>query len=88
MRSFGTMSSRRSRRHGKTNGSRDTAWGWAERLAPMEPASVEGVLRELDDKVDRLARAIRNPGVLITCAMLPIRLMEVWDREKVMDALA
>jgi hypothetical protein len=69
------------------NGSRDTAWGWAERLAPMEPSRIERELRELDTKVERLARAIRNPGALITCAMLPIRLMEVWDMERVMDAL-
>lgn len=67
--------------------SRETAWGWAERLAPLEPERIDGELRELDSHVDALARAIYNPGLLLSCAMIGIRVMEVWDVERVMDVL-
>lgn len=68
-------------------GSRDIAWKWAERLAPMTPKDMDRELLELDRYVDALAGGIRSPGFLINCATYIIRFAEQGDVEKVMDAL-
>lgn len=69
------------------NASRNIAWEWAERLAPMGAQEIEGELAQLDDVVDRLARTIRNPGFLINCASLVIWIAESKDVDRVMDVL-
>lgn len=67
--------------------SRDIAWKWAERLAPMSQEQMDRELLQLDSFVDGLAGAIRNPGFLVSCASYVIRFAEQEDVGKVMDAL-
>jgi hypothetical protein len=69
------------------NASRDIAWKWAERLAPLPPEQIDREMEELDDVVDKLAHTIRNPGFLINCAALVIWIAEKRDVGLVMDAL-
>lgn len=69
-------------------GSRDLAWKWAQRFATTDAARLPLEIDALDHVVATLAKAIHKPHIWVRPVLLAIRLREVKDVGRVLEALS
>lgn len=67
---------------------RDEAWRTAERFARAPEAEWPAAIAEQDRKMERFARVIVHPGVLLATVTKVVRVGEVQDVARVIDILA
>lgn len=67
---------------------RDGAWGFAERLAPLDAPARAQALAEADAAVAANARLLARPLPLMALLCLLVRIPETGDPRKVIEALA
>ena len=66
---------------------RDAAWRVASQFAPLPADGRQVAEADLDARIAHFARVVARPGILLTCAMTPIRLRERAPVGKVIEAL-
>jgi hypothetical protein len=66
---------------------RDQAWQVAEEISSKNPRQLNSAIREIDQRVYRLGKLIRNPGGILSVWLLLIRMGEIRTARRIIHVL-